>query len=70
MFRSLIIAVAMASTVLGVLVLLSPGSVQALTVAVSRSMHSVDTVVRSQPELSGGLLLFVGTSLSLLLLFE
>ncbi len=69
-FRPFILAVGMASTMLGLMVLLDLGSVQALTVAVSRSMNTAVTIVRSQPELSGGLLLFVGASLCLMLLFE
>ncbi len=68
--KGLVLVVGMVSTMLGLMVLLDLGSVQALTVAVSRSMNTAVTVVRSQPVLSGGLLLFVGASLCLLLLFE
>lgn len=68
--RSLILGVSMAFTVLGLLVLLSPDSVQGLTVAVSRSMDTVDSVIRSQPGLSGILLLLLGISLCLSVLID
>ncbi len=68
--KRLVLVVGIASTMLGLLVLLSPGSVQGLTVTVSWSIDTVNTVVRNQPGLRGVLLLLLGISLCLSPLIE
>ncbi len=68
--KRLVLVVGMASTILGLMVLWSPNSVQGLTVTANHSINTLNTIIRSEPGLSGVVLLSLGFSLCLIFLVK
>jgi len=68
--KRLVLVVGMASIMLGLMVLWSPDSVQGLTATANLSNNTLDTIIRTQPGLSGAVLLSLGFSLCLIFLVE
>ncbi len=68
--KRLVLVVGMASIMLGLMVLWSPNSVQGLAVTANLSINPLDTIIRSQPGLSGLVLLSLGFSLCLIFLVK